>query len=133
MRISDWSSDVCSSDLLERGFQRLWHGVGRACPVEFPRMAGIARTRHDAQLRPVLARAGRGRHILYWIVHRQHQRRGMAKVQLFDETGPREIAEDDRLARSEERRAGQEGVRTCRSRWGTCRAKNKTQTKKKER
>src|SRR3546814_2371936 len=36
MRISDWSSDVCSSDLLELSFRRLWQlrklvfGVGAA-------------------------------------------------------------------------------------------------------
>src|SRR3546814_12731271 len=42
MRISDWSSDVCSSDLRERGEPRVALGrVGRAQPEMFDRLDGF--------------------------------------------------------------------------------------------
>src|SRR3546814_15080165 len=93
MRISDWSSDVCSSDLL-------WHNFG-SNPAEaikiFAQARNTRRHRHDGFsdakfLKPsdlidnllCAARAGRTR-----------------------------IIEN----RSEERRVGKECVSTCRSRW----------------
>src|SRR3546814_11311380 len=92
MRISDWSSDVCSSDLLDRDARLLLHGEHEAAlrgPVEL----GEHETRHpsvfDERLRlreAVLARRG--------VEHEQH---------LGD--------------RSEERRVGKECVSTCSSRW----------------
>src|SRR3546814_9142017 len=76
MRISEWSSDVCSSDL--PGMRQ------RAVSA-----VGIARDAPETRLMPEDAGEGRG--------------------------------DADRAAavrtRSEERRAGHEGVSTCRSRW----------------
>src|SRR3546814_16776424 len=91
MRISDWSSDVCSSDLpaadaaVEKGAARL-------------AMAHVVEA-HEA----AAARHGHGL---------QRQRLGAGHV------GLEAAAEQDAgLARSEERRVGKEGVSTCRSRW----------------
>src|SRR3546814_1169720 len=96
MRISDWSSDVCSSDLdrLRIGRDRLVQRLG----VERQRAVAIGA---DAQVvqRPVGARAAK--------LSRHHLRKL-----------PLHVA-DGRFAvqhRSEERRAGKECVSPCRSR-----------------
>src|SRR3546814_5712623 len=87
MRISDWSSDVCSSDLCRRGVgeHRL---VQREQPV-------VQRT----GARPVIRGAGGGE------IGAQSRR---------DIGGDGDAA---RAARSEERRGGKECVSPCRSRW----------------
>src|SRR3546814_20871903 len=97
MRISDWSSDVCSSDLLEKAFfpemESLPHAVGwqgqthpgrRKCEV-FPGCLKHTRLRTSYR-RPCGRDYGSGR-----------------------ASGPD--------CRSEERRVGKECVRKCRSRW----------------
>src|SRR3546814_14992993 len=117
MRISDWSSDVCSSDLIELGDAELG-AVAVQC-VELR-----ARDR-------ILDAGGAvdGRHI----VIRHRQIRGQAPRPAAIETQAVErlraghfmdqmsIALDQRRIgaeiRSEERRVGQECVSTCRSRW----------------
>src|SRR3546814_19295052 len=96
MRISDWSSDVCSSDLLTKDIAlnmrlKVRRGVGyqpastRQHPDDEARPIG--RLQLDASFAPVL-----------------------------------------RVARSEERRAGQECVSTCRSRWSPYHYKNSNTT-----
>src|SRR3546814_16065030 len=110
MRISDWSSDVCSSDLHagQAGRRRLV-AVDQQRTGIHRRRAGVAvsgRQRDDA--RTVLryrARAG-------------------------NQTGEADIVQAIEY-RSEERRVGKEGVRTCRSRWSQCNLKKKKQNKKK--
>src|SRR3546814_18796946 len=108
MRISDWSSDVCSSDLgtrhecrarLEGGWlAKDGGGNGRVCGVQDLK----------ALIDSALSRVARARRSV------EHQILGHVILELYD-------AEDvaDRLVvpRSEERRVGKEGVSTCRSRW----------------
>src|SRR3546814_12149166 len=97
MRISDWSSDVCSSDLLHLrhsqsplqktlfGYEPVLTSQGRAFYPES--------TQKQSALHTSLCESGRAcRMALY--------------CALSDETG-----------RSEERRVGKECVSTCRSRW----------------
>src|SRR3546814_10904352 len=93
MRISDWSSDVCSSDLLRHDAQM----------VEDRHQAGEEddhRQRRDGEAGAADLRPGE---------------------RTEDEVRPRlRIAEQVRHAtrhRSVERRVGQEGVSTCRSQW----------------
>src|SRR3546814_20758122 len=95
MRISDWSSDVCSSDL---GFA---DDIGR---FDFVLLAG--------------------RKIEQRLLERQLIRRGDYATGVyakFDWMNPRageRLFDNDRpTVRSEERRVGKEGVSTCRSRW----------------
>src|SRR3546814_14211861 len=100
MRISDWSSDVCSSDLDDPGLahaagkQRLADGV-----VDLVR-AGVVQVlalEKDARAADVF---------------RQPR-------SLVDRAGPADVVRqvlDERL-RSEERRVGKECVSPCRSRW----------------
>src|SRR3546814_10161622 len=97
MRISDWSSDVCSSDLGARdlhaeGGQRVLDGGGDG--RGYGNRAALARTL-DAE---------------------RVERRRRLEMRLVD---PRHL-------RSEERRVGKEGVRTCRSRWAPYNFKNKS-------
>src|SRR3546814_4374549 len=88
VRISDWSSDVCSSDLDHRaGLEHEGHGVGDHIRL---RQVGAGRLLERRRVRPVpghavVQRAAAGREAL-----------GL---------------------RSEERRVGKECVSTCRYRW----------------
>src|SRR3546814_13657369 len=109
MRISDWSSDVCSSDLLDAAAHRV---ALRLDPAEHAQ-------RRDAWHRPL---AGHGRvdvigqpvDIDRIFADRRHLQAGddleavIARVGLVDlVAGPR----------SEESQVGEEGVSTCRSWW----------------
>src|SRR3546814_20882083 len=108
MRISDWSSDVCSSDLLDLALFAARISGGQA----FARLQFADRLGH---LEPL------GEHIderrvdivdalavaAQLVVH------GSAAPLFFGTLGHGQGAE----ARSEERRVGKEGVSTCRSRW----------------
>src|SRR3546814_14855314 len=97
MRISDWSSDVCSSDLrpAERG-----EGGGTLCPsaAAAGAEAGCRGRRRGALLDP-------------------HRPPMTARAVAYRPPGPVARAFMPSDARSEERRVGQECVRTCRSRW----------------
>src|SRR3546814_11050451 len=99
MRISDWSSDVCSSDLWRRRECPLNGGhivVDRASVVEELQLGQLGNAL--GLPRPV-DRAGDA-----------HQR---CRIRY------RTVAPQERAGarRSEERRGGKVGVRTCRSRW----------------
>src|SRR3546814_12091585 len=97
MRISDWSSDVCSSDLrIARG------DVGTELLARFGVEKVIeAGARRD---RPVIATLGTNLQGAFELGAVQHRLAGAA-------FGPQTFR------RSEERRVGKECVSTCRSRW----------------
>src|SRR3546814_15406237 len=100
MRISDWSSDVCSSDLFglsaQREFRRLADDVdeagGRVAPEQ--RALGAAQHLHPLDLAQFVE-AGPG----------------AGAINAIDEH------RDRAFQRSEERTVGTEWVSTCRSRW----------------
>src|SRR3546814_11951262 len=112
MRISDWSSDVCSSDV--------------------DRRAAVAQQRRD-DAADALARTGRRDGDEMPLAREQDRQRGAAGgVDLIAEAeadraavaarferpaDEQPIALDRRGQRSEERRVGKERVSTCRSRW----------------
>src|SRR3546814_15631910 len=100
MRISDWSSDVCSSDLGEPVLVESWSTAGIPSEVQISTDAG------ERWLGCSTAVGGGG---------------GTLVVVARDVTRAREV---DRMkadlistVRSEERRVGKECVSTCRSRW----------------
>src|SRR3546814_20346021 len=93
MRISDWSSDVCSSDL-QRG-HRFQTAIGRA---------GAGKTTTIAACADAWAAAG------YRVVGAAVK--GEATRTLAAATGI-----ECETVRSEERRVGKECVSTCRARW----------------
>src|SRR3546814_15964061 len=95
MRISDWSSDVCSSDLLGRPLPR-WSGCHTLGPSEVflmnPTVPDSLDGRYFGPL-PTTALVAR------------------AEPLWTDEAGA------GRFVRSEARRGGKEGVSACRTRW----------------
>src|SRR3546814_19254209 len=100
MRISYWSSDVCSSDLpvYGEGQVRLkLQGCGRA-------------ERGDAQA----SRTG------------ERKAQALVVIARLQRQGERHAA--GLATRSEERRVGKEGVRTCRSRWSPYHSKTQRTT-----
>src|SRR3546814_16093515 len=103
MRISDWSSDVCSSDLnilgvnLDEFLLRIFAAALR-CDIR-------NRSFDDFQQRLLNAFAG----------NIASDRGAVALARDLIDL----VARDDALLRSEERRGGKECVSTCRSRWWT--------------
>src|SRR3546814_14795540 len=102
MRISDWSSDVCSSDLIEVAQARLalsstaiWHGVVRIEPLQLRGVQVTMSPSSSAVASEPFAWPS------YW------------------------PALPLSLTRSEERRVGKECVSTCRSRWSTYHSQKK--------
>src|SRR3546814_18482048 len=110
MRISDWSSDVCSSDLLRRGGQQ-----GHRNPDEFLQAADVLH-RGGRQIGPGA---------------RAHGALGPAGDALIDRLRPRlqrrlrgQVVEP----RSEERRGGKACVGTVRSGWSPYTSEKKKKT-----
>src|SRR3546814_16196694 len=106
MRISDWSSDVCSSDL---------------CKDDGPRRRNCAEKRLERCQHIVIGEIQRRFRI--GLVGQESAEGGLAVTR---HPGRRDSVEDACLGlgeqarapiRSEERRVGQEGVSTCKSRW----------------
>src|SRR3546814_12332773 len=117
MRISDWSSDVCSSDLKRAdhladqiGGQVADRGAGRKDPQLGRRIFGLRPVRQVGQ--PGEPRSG----------HRTEQlggnvSAGMAEIARRDSHPDRNRRLEMPRRSSEERRGGKECVSTCRSRW----------------
>src|SRR3546814_12389225 len=105
MRISDWSSDVCSSDLTDgHAINRIVVRVDPEFEVETPfRVAGVVQ---DHRLEH--GRVGNAQMIAF----KRHQN-GRTAGEPHDTT----FMTFDHDMRSEERRVGKECVSTCRSRW----------------
>src|SRR3546814_17919644 len=103
MRISDWSSDVCSSDLLPRKF--------KICVISSPADRAALRW-HDCALRIVRNEAGEEGFEVY-------AGGGMGRTHFIA------YKISDFCPRSEESRVGKECVSTCRSRWSPYPSKTK--------
>src|SRR3546814_20911468 len=115
MRISDWSSDVCSSDLLVRqAFQRI---ARQGVP--------LVRTQDQAHGRIFLGKRPMLFRVVAIQVHLAYVGMGQrAELQVDDDQKAQLAMEEQQIDaitslfdRSEERRVGKEGVRRCRSRW----------------
>src|SRR3546814_16417928 len=122
MRISDWSSDVCSSDL---GAERRTRPPGSS---RNRRRRGRARGRPCGAPPPCCPQARR--RAAGW--RRSAGKGGAWSSPRFSAT-PEHIAHGcilTRCGRSEERRVGQEGVSTCRTRWSSYHQKKKTECSK---
>src|SRR3546814_15350307 len=97
MRISDWSSDVCSSDLPKALAVAAKATVMRELGLPAPRVLAVESHAVGANWQ-----AGGG-----WTDGRHR----------LGTSPEKDIGFPYRSNRSEERRVGQEGVNTCRSRW----------------
>src|SRR3546814_15541335 len=108
MRISDWSSDVCSSDLCP----------GRGPPISLLFLRRVCRALVHAA------------HIHAAMIHRRAAlvagRRSLADLEVEQDAFV--VVRDDKghRQRSEERRVGKEWVSTCRSRWSPYHLNTKT-------
>src|SRR3546814_17247143 len=98
MRISDWSSDVCSSDLLVVAMAAIAADVDDHVLVEF--VAEVHRQTRDE--------GHRFRIVAIDVEHRRFEHLGQVSA-----------------VRSEERRVGKACVSTCRSRWSPSHSKKK--------
>src|SRR3546814_12892792 len=103
MRISDWSSDVCSSDLDRH----------QAQPMPQQPATGRQNSRgEEVDAKPA-------QHLVRYVLEAV-ERRQLAQPRAQQTVAVEGLAGDAHLApefRSEERRVGKEGVSTCRSRW----------------
>src|SRR3546814_13662529 len=108
MRISDWSSDVCSSDLAGDDFYCAERRLGQWFYCSKPRA-----TEPEKQAVPVPSSAVER---MSAITRQLDELKARA---ILDPTEENVIAyvRFQREQRSEERRVGKECVRTCRSRW----------------
>src|SRR3546814_17997266 len=127
MRISDWSSDVCSSDLL--GYESAHHGEGRWNGVAILSRVGLDDVVDgfadddgpDPEARLITATCGGVRVMSAYVpngraldhAHYQYKLRWLERPlgHLDITAAPRQPV------RSEDRRVGKGGVSTCRSRW----------------
>src|SRR3546814_18803418 len=103
MRISDWSSDVCSSDL------HAMRGHRAPAVAAGPEIRSRQQTCRTHRLDRDAGRA----------------RRPKPLDGLPCRSAPHSACGPRKAFRSEERRVGQECVRTCRSRWSPCHYKTK--------
>src|SRR3546814_17362119 len=94
MRISDWSSDVCSSDLME-AVEAGRHVEGRGVDAVGETEGGVA--------------------VLVGLDGGEQQTEQHRQPEALHEALA--VAVDEGVVRSEERRVGTECVSTCRSRW----------------
>src|SRR3546814_12635017 len=104
MRISDWSSDVCSSDL-HASLLEIGHG-------DKPRRAGVVIIGRETVVETVL--------VLGIAQARRHLHSRGQFIARLAIGGVRGALLNEMLRganRSEERRVGKEGVSTCKSRW----------------
>src|SRR3546814_17932122 len=118
MRISDWSSDVCSSDLLPCAILELGDD---ADAIEASLIENMARLDPDE--------------VTQWASFVRLVKEGRKVEDIAATYGLPDLAVKRVLApgnllprRSEERRVGQEGVRRCRSRWSPHHTKKNTTT-----
>src|SRR3546814_16438306 len=102
MRISDWSSDVCSSDLLMKAAGAVGVATGRRWIASSGVMSRLFAYANAFDL-PIIVHAEDG---------------GLAD-------GEAATAGETATRRSEERRVGEESVSTCRSRWSPIHVKKK--------
>src|SRR3546814_16143270 len=110
MRISDWSSDVCSSDLLLAG--ATWVG-NRRWDLRFRSGETLSLPEGEAEAKAAIAK----------FAHMDGANRLLGRgILRFDMSDP--------SRESEERRVGKECVRKCRSRWSAYDSKKKKQTNK---
>src|SRR3546814_14241735 len=100
MRISDWSSDVCSSDL--------------ALGVAQPTVSRVVKELEEVWGGQLFYRTGRG--VTLSEFGEQAFVRSKLLLQNAEQTSE-ELRAFGLLPRSEERRVGKECVSTCRSRW----------------
>src|SRR3546814_16589249 len=127
MRISDWSSDVCSSDLLAAKLS------GQGIETVLTREPGG--TPGAEAIRGLLVSGETGRWdsltetLLHFAARREHVEKTVKPALARGAWVITDRFADSPMARSEERRVGKECVNTCRSRWSQYHYKKKQSLK----
>src|SRR3546814_14070986 len=115
MRISDWSSDVCSSDLGAAGFMRaIAKAVGR---YEITANCVALSTIRTPGVASMIDEDALGKILKSYVIRRLGETSDAAGLILFLASGAAAWITGQTYPGSEERRVGKEGVRTCRSGW----------------
>src|SRR3546814_11855104 len=113
MRISDWSSDVCSSDLIDRALELLEAGQAKRLLI-----SGVARAVKPKEL---AAEYGRPHKLFDCCIalgfEAEDTRSNATAVARWVARRHSKTVRLVTTDRSEERRVGQKCVSTCRSRW----------------
>src|SRR3546814_12516185 len=126
MRISDWSSDVCSSDLdVDRTIR---FGFCETHPAPFPSSRPQPASGVPFRLASVLALAVEADAEEFEAMVDEAIAQGAGDFSLQPLALP--VGELHTSPRSDERRGGEEGVRTCRHRWLPSHKKKKDLEKK---
>src|SRR3546814_17709964 len=115
MRISDWSSDVCSSDLVEIGTPEAAIVLGGDTSHQVParsEVEALLQSRYDGENR------GAG-HPEPAIIIAWPRKVGVPCILCNERDVQFGFVRHIPSGRSEESRVGKEGVSTCRSRWST--------------
>src|SRR3546814_15859279 len=117
MRISDWSSDVCSSDLLSKigGSQIIFTSVTLGDHRRADFMKFEQRIQHYEELVECHLVSGGFDYLLKFVVRGIAEYQAMMEEMLESNIG---VSKYFSYIRSEERRVGKECVSTCRS-WGS--------------
>src|SRR3546814_12140714 len=115
MRISDWSSDVCSSDLARRIRGAETQPAARATLQLPDRALGFLELARDALAMLVVDAAGLGQAEL--ARGAVEQLRAQSQLEFLHLAADGGLGQAQGVGRSEERRVGKECVSTCRSRW----------------
>src|SRR3546814_11556673 len=110
MRISDWSSDVCSSDLQTTTIRADLVGEDDAAEIAFVKAP-------ELELEVDEADADRGEHARHEVVDADRHVLDVVKLVLAAPVEAGDMLLGDERVRSEERRVGKEWGSTCRSRW----------------
>src|SRR3546814_19473139 len=116
MRISDWSSDVCSSDLANRGDRRVERLGQRVIPAEAVQPCRAAGSGVGLPGAGRFALGGKGGYLVgteQMIVDADF----VEIAATHEAVAALHLKRRDDPPRSEERRVGKECVSTCRSRW----------------
>src|SRR3546814_15181890 len=124
MRISDWSSDVCSSDLLNHAKETA-HARHVKGPAESRRRRARCKARRTAEIQAqggVQADGG---------IHDGETARGVCGHQVQGTAGQERLSALEQ-SRSAERRGGGGWWSTCRSRWWTANEKKTTEKKRRK-
>src|SRR3546814_17170802 len=140
MRISDWSSDVCSSDLFGKQQRDLIGRGGDAHRKTSERPVTARHARHAEPARPGRDHRQRDHGIALALDHDRSRRAAIGRQRGGIPLEAQETVRFNRLRRdridqprqrAEERRVGKEGVSTGRSRWSPyTKKKKKKKTKK---
>src|SRR3546814_5523346 len=126
MRISDWSSDVCSSDLIA-GYDfssrtARWHCAEILIHLGYHRMKRVDRAQLTEWIAGELCPGGQSinamlEHVFLWCRDRRIYGPSRKELERVVRSQRQDYLDTWLIGRSEERRVGKECVSTCRSRW----------------